>query len=115
MVRNMHALIEKCALVRERFMAPPTFFLGLPVRDHAAATDHRLYLCTDSPWALSAPFEDTVSGKETGNRGFEKHWRLRRVARKQNRSGPTILEVASHHSNECTIIGDGSEPSRAIC
>ena len=35
------------------------FFLGLPVHDRAAVTD--------SLWPLSAPFEDTVSGKETGN------------------------------------------------
>ena len=66
MVRK-YVVIEKCALVRERFMAPPTF-LGLPVHNRAAATD--------SPWPLSVPFEDTVSGKETGNRGLEKHWRL---------------------------------------
>ena len=51
-------------------MALP-IFVGLPVRDCVATTN--------SPWPLSTPFEDTVSGKETGNQGFEKHWRLRRV------------------------------------
>ena len=27
----------------------------------------------------------------------------------------SILEVASHYSDECTIVGDGSEFSRAVC
>ena len=76
------ALIEKCAL-NSLWHRP--LFLGLPVRNRAAATD--------SPWPLSTSFKDTVSGKETRNRGFEKHWRLRRVAGLQNRSGPRSLRL----------------------
>ena len=51
-------------------MAPPTFF-GLPV----CYCD----VLSDPQWPLSAQLEDTVSGKEAGNRGFEKYWRFRRV------------------------------------
>ena len=48
---NNYALIEKCALIRERFMAPPTY-LGLLVHDHDVLpqTHHGHY----------PPFEDTV-------------------------------------------------------
>ena len=47
-------------LIRERFIALPTF-LGLPVRDRDVCT------ATDPLWPLSVSFEDTVSEKETGN------------------------------------------------
>ena len=69
MVRK-YALIEKCALIREWFMAPPTVF-GLPVCNHDVLLQTHL---GDYPYHFR-----TLSGKETGNRGFEKRWRFRRV------------------------------------
>ena len=63
--------IEKCVLIREQFMAPPTF----PVCDH-----------------------DVLP--QTNHGHYQHHLRT---------------QVASHGSDECTIIGDGSEPFRAIC
>ena len=57
--------MEKCALMREKFMVLPTFFWLTSTRSRCTATD--------PPWRLSVSFEDTVSGKEAGNRGFEKH------------------------------------------
>ena len=54
MVRK-YALIEKCALTRERFMAPPTFQPYLYAIVISTATD---------PLWLSTSFEDTVSGKK---------------------------------------------------
>ena len=62
-------LIGKCALIREQFIALPTF-LGLPVRNR------NVLQTTATDWPLSISFEDTVSGKETGNQGFEKYWRF---------------------------------------
>ena len=69
----------------------PTFFY-LPVRNCAASTD--------SPWPLSTPFEDTVSGKETGNQGFEKHRRLRRV---DSRTGPGPRSLRLHPTAQMNV------------
>ena len=69
MVRK-YALIEKCALIRERFMAPPTFKAYQQSDRNVLPQTHR---------GQYPPFEDIVSGKETGNRGFEKHRRFRRA------------------------------------
>ena len=56
-----------------------------------------------------------------GHGKWKRNWKLRIwemlevwESRQQNRS-PTILKVASYRSDECRIIGDGSELSRAVC
>ena len=68
-------LIEKHALIREWYVyGTAHFFFGLPVCDRNVLQQTRR---GDYPPAVS--FEDTVSGKETGNQGLEKYWRFRRI------------------------------------
>ena len=56
----------------KRAVYDTALLFGLPVGYHDVTA-------TDPPWRLSVSFEDTVSRKEIGNRGFEKYWRFRRV------------------------------------
>jgi hypothetical protein len=61
-------LIEKCALIKERFIAPPTF------QDLSACKADTVIV------AISTSFEGTISAKskyKPVNQGFEKYWKSR--------------------------------------
>ena len=88
MVRK-YALIEKCALIKERFMVPPistAHLLGLPVHDR---------YCHKSTVAIIRIIWGHSKWKRTGNRGFEKYCK----SREQTPEQATIVEVATTQVN----------------
>ena len=78
-------------------MALPTFF-GLPVCDcDVLLQTHR----GNYPPAVS--FEDTVSGRETGNQVLEKNWRFRRIDRRTPNWSATITAQMNVRSSAMAL------------